>query len=76
MHRVVKPFFDLKNDNHRYEIGDEYPAKGCIASDARIAELSGNKNRLGTPLIVEVKAQPEKVEEVKAPTKKRKKTEG
>lgn len=65
MYRVVKNFYDLKDGNHYYRIGDEFPVKGSKASDARLAELAGNKNKLGMPVIVEVQE----------PSKKRKRSE-
>lgn len=60
MYRVVKAFFDLKDGNHRYEIGDTFPRAGVSVPDKRLAELSGGKNAQHTPLIVEVH-EPKKV---------------
>lgn len=61
MYRVVKFFKDLKDGGHAYKVGDVFPREGAEASEARIAELSSNKNRQGTPLI-EVVPQPVKKE--------------
>lgn len=50
-YRVIKFFMDLQDGNHAYNVGDEYPRKGLKVTDARIAELTGNKNKQGKPLI-------------------------
>ena len=52
MHKVVKAFTDMQDENHVYNVGDDYPRKGATVTDERIAELSGNHNRVGCPLIV------------------------
>lgn len=65
-YKVIKAFYDLKNGDHRYEVGDDFPVKGAIVSDKRIKELSGSNNRQRTPLIVET--------ETEEKPKKRKKT--
>lgn len=62
MYRVIKAFFDLKDDDHSYRVGDVYPRAGVTPSAKRIEELSGTKNRQKTPLIVE---EVEKVEKPK-----------
>ena len=62
MYRVIKAFFDLKDNNHSYRVGDVYPRAGFTPSAKRIEELSGTKNRQKTPLIVE---EVEKVEKPK-----------
>lgn len=51
MYRVIKYFTDLQDSRHPYHVGDQYPRDGKEVSEARIAELSGNKNRQKTPLI-------------------------
>lgn len=60
MHKVIKLFADLRDGNHVYNIGDEYPRKGVTVTDERIAELAGSTNKQGTPLIVEVKPAAQK----------------
>ena len=52
MYRVIKAFFDLKDNDHSYRVGDVYPRAGFTPSAKRIEELSGAKNRQKTPLIV------------------------
>lgn len=48
---VVKSFVDLKDKNHRYEAGEEYPRLGLKVSSARLDELSTSKNKRGIALI-------------------------
>lgn len=54
MYSVIVPFTDLQDDNYKYKVGDAYPRKGYAPSSSRIKELSGDKNKLGKSLIVEV----------------------
>lgn len=61
-YRVVKAFYDLQDEAHPYEVGQEFPRPGKTVSDARIEELAGTKNRQRTPLIERV-ADPEPVPE-------------
>ena len=60
MYKVIKLFADLQDSNHVYNVGDEYPRKGVKVTAERIAELAGNTNKQGTPLIAEVKPAAEK----------------
>jgi hypothetical protein len=53
-YKVVKFFTDMQDNNHAYEVGDEFPRKGLKVLPSRIKELAGKKNRQGEPLIVEV----------------------
>jgi len=48
---VIRRFSDSKDGNHVYEIGDAFPREGVSVSKDRIAELSGNENALGAPII-------------------------
>lgn len=48
---VKEDFVDIHDDSHFYRAGDKYPRPGVSVSDARIAELSGAKNRVGRTLI-------------------------
>lgn len=68
MIKVVKEFYDLQDGCYRYRKGDTYPRKGYKVTDARIAELAGNKNKLGKALI-EVE-QPKEETKLKKQTKK------
>lgn len=54
MYKVVKLFTDLQDNNHKYQVGDEYPRLGLKPSLARIRELSSIENRQKTVLIKEV----------------------
>ena len=60
-YKVIKKFRDLKDGNHIYEIGDDFPRSGAEVAAARIKELASSKNRIGVPLIeaVKVKVKPE-----------------
>jgi hypothetical protein len=60
---------DLKDNNHPYNVGDTYPRKGLEVSAERIAELSGNDNNHGCPIIEKVE-EPEKKAPAKKPVKK------
>ena len=60
MFKVVKKFYDLKNNNHAYYEGDIFPHNKAKVSEKRIAELSSNKNKMGVPLIVEIPEKPKK----------------
>lgn len=53
MYTVIKEFVDLKDNRHRYMVGDKYPHHDVMVSDDRIKELSGRNNMLRTPLIQE-----------------------
>ena len=55
MYRVIKAFTDLKDNNRAYNVGDTFPRSGLDVTEARLAELSGNYNKRGEPLIREVK---------------------
>ena len=69
-YKVIKAFADLQDNQHIYSVGDEYPRKGYSPTAERIAELSSGKNLLQKPLIQKIE-EPEKVEEVEEPKRKR-----
>ena len=60
MFKVVKKFYDLKDKNHCYYVGDIFPHNGKKVSEKRVAELSSNKNKMGVPLIEEIPEKPSK----------------
>ena len=60
MYRVVHKFYDLKDNNHAYSVGDTFPNDGVDVDDERIAELASDKNRLGVPLIEEIAEKPKR----------------
>ena len=66
MYRVIKFFTDLQDNNHPYNVGDEFPRKGVAVTEARLAELAGKNNKQRTPLIQAVEDAPQE-----APKKKR-----
>lgn len=56
MFKVVSDFRDDKNNNHLYEVGDEYPVAGYKPSKARVEELAKGKNKYNRVFIEEVVA--------------------
>ena len=66
MYKVIKPFYDLKDNNHVYYVGDTFPHNGVEVGAERIAELSSDKNRLGVPLIEEVAEKPKRTRKKKS----------
>ena len=65
MYRAAVEFFDLQDNNRRYEAGEKFPRDGLLVSEARLQELSTDANRMGHPLIAAVQS------EEKKPTRKR-----
>lgn len=51
MYKVIRFFYDLKDGNHAYKVGDTFPREGVKADADRVKELLGDGNRLGTPLV-------------------------
>lgn len=51
MYKVIHQFLDLQDESYHYKVGDTYPRDGKKAVAARVKELSGNKNKIGKPLI-------------------------
>ena len=54
MYKVIVGFRDLRDGNHVYQPGDEFPRAGLQVDAERLKELSSDKNRRKTPLIKEV----------------------
>lgn len=69
MYIVVQRFTDLEH-KHKYEAGDEYPAKGLTATSERIEALKSGNNKAGLKLIKEVKGGAEPKTESKPKTAK------
>ena len=65
MYRVIHNFYDLKDSNHAYSVGDTFPNNGVEFDAERIAELASDKNRLGVPLIEEVTGKPKRARKKK-----------
>lgn len=82
MYKVIKRFHDLQdvtktksgNVYHEYNVGDIFPRKGREVSEDRLAELAGDTNRQGVPLIELVKdaAEPGTSSEVSEASPKKK----
>ena len=51
MYKVIEYFEDLQDKSRPYNAGDTFPRKGLKVSEERIAELAGDTNRRGKPLI-------------------------
>ena len=58
MYKAIKLFADLQDNKHVYNAGDIFPREGLKVSEARLAELSGSKNKQWEPLIELVKEAP------------------
>jgi hypothetical protein len=65
MYKVINRFFDLKDNNHAYSVGDTFPHNGVEVDAERIAELASDKNRLGVPLIEEIVEKPKRTRKKK-----------
>ena len=65
MYKVIKSFTDLQDNNYAYYVGDTFPHNGVEVGAERIAELASNKNRLGVPLIEEIKKKPKRTRKKK-----------
>ena len=65
MYRVIHKFYDLKDNNHAYSVGDTFPHNGVEVDDERIAELASDKNRLGVPLIEAIEEKPKRTRKKK-----------
>ena len=65
MYRVIHKFYDLKDSNRAYSVGDTFPHNSVDVDSERIAELASDKNRLGVPLIEKVSEKPKRAREKK-----------
>ena len=66
MYRVIHKFYDLKDNNHAYSVGDAFPHNGVEVDAERIDELASDKNRLGVPLIEEIAEKPKRTRKKKS----------
>ena len=55
MYKVIRKFRDMQDGFHAYSVGDTFPHNGVEVDAERVAELASDKNRLGVPLIEEIK---------------------
>lgn len=62
MYKVIMQFIDLQDGGHLYNVGDAFPRQGLKVSEARLAELSGEKNLRHLALI---EKNEEKIEDKK-----------
>ena len=65
MYRVIHKFYDLKDNNHAYSVGDTFPHNGVDIDAEEIVELASDKNRLGVPLIEEIAEKPKRTRKKK-----------
>ena len=65
MYRVIHKFYDLKDNNHAYSVGDTFPHNGVEVDAERIAELASDKNLQGIPLIEEIAGKPKRTRKKK-----------
>ena len=65
MYRVIHKFYDLKDNNHAYSVGDTFTHNGVEVDSERIEELSSDKNLQGVPLIEEVAEKPKRTRKKK-----------
>lgn len=72
MYRVIWYFEDLQDNEHAYNVGDNFPRVGLSVSEERLAELASDKNRQCRPLIVKLD---EEVQEEKPKRGRKKKIE-
>lgn len=56
-YRVIERFKDLQDNDRVYEVGEVYQGP---KSKKRIAELSGDENKIGKPLIEKVNEKSDK----------------
>ena len=64
-YRVVNFFTDLQDNNHPYNVGDEFPRVGMVVSDERLNELMSDQNKQRRQLI-------ERVDDVEETSEKKK----
>ena len=50
-YEVIHFFTDLRDYDHPYNVGDEFPRQGVTVSEERLAELSSSNNKQRRPLI-------------------------
>lgn len=60
MYKVIHEFLDLQDNNRYYGVGDTFPQRG--KSKERLEELSSPNNKIGVPLIEEIKKPKKKKE--------------
>lgn len=58
MYKVIHYFRDLHDNDHEYKPGDTFPREGIKVDEKRLAELSGDSNKQGKPLIKKVDEKP------------------
>ena len=72
MYKVIKAFFDLKDNGFPYNVGDPFPRERKEVTEARKEKQARNKNKQNTPLIEKVE-KPEEEPKAEKPKKGAKK---
>ena len=62
MYRALVDFSDMQDNSYSYKAGDVFPRKGFVVKQERIKELLSSENKLGKPVIEEIKAEKPKEE--------------
>lgn len=63
MYEVVRAFYDSKNDNRLYEVGDTYPVADYKPTKARIEELAKGTNVNGKVYLRKIEKSDENISE-------------
>lgn len=63
-------FIDKQDNNFYYHAGDSFPRNGNEISEERAAELTSSANKLGKPVIVEIKEPQTVKQEISIDTSK------
>lgn len=66
-YEVIAFFTDLRDYDHPYNVGDEFPRQGVTVSEERIAELLSSRNKQRRPLIKAVDSGNQKPEAPNVP---------
>lgn len=76
MYTVTEYFEDIADNRYKYYVGDEFPRKGLTVSEARLAELSSDRNKRKRPVIAAVAEadEPQKTEQKPADKPKAKRS--
>lgn len=61
-YKVIRAFRDIENDHRVYRKGDTFPAKGKVSKE-RISELLSTENKVGKPLIEQLRVDSEEADQ-------------
>lgn len=63
IYQVTEFFTDLADNRHAYHKGDKFPRDGVTVSEARLAELSSDRNKRKRPVIAAVAGADDELQE-------------